>query len=121
MSEAEAAAFDGGGLDLKTRLQVILNLMRIAAEEYAIGVKDGKVVNAHEYQDALGFVRVAERLLEGASQEERSSEAVAATREQLDALAVAWPSLIPPDRIETSPSLLYGAAARVEIASLSID
>jgi hypothetical protein len=34
---------------------------------------------------------------------------------------VAWPSLQPPDQIETDPSLLYGAAARVEIASLSVD
>jgi hypothetical protein len=121
IGDAEAVAFDDGGLDLKTRLAVILKLMRTSAEEYAIGVRDGKVVNAHEYQDALGFVRVADRLLQGVSEEERGSEAVAATREQLDALAVAWPSLIPPDRIETSPSLLYGAAARVEIASLSVD
>ena len=122
IEQAEATAFGSGGPDLKTRLETILNLVRTAAEEYEVAVKDGQVVNAHEYQDALGFVRVAERLLEGVSDEERrqAAEAIAATQEQLDAIAVAWPSLVPPEQIETDPSLVHGATARIEIASLSV-
>jgi hypothetical protein len=120
--QAEATAFGPGGPEIKTRLETIVNLVRTAAEEYEVAVKDGEVVNAHEYQDALGFVRVAERLLEGVSDDERrqAADAIAATQEQLDAIAVAWPSLVPPGQLETDPSLLHGAAARIEIASLSV-
>ena len=120
IEQAEATAFGSGGPDLKTRLETILNLVRTAAEEYAVAVKDGQVVNAHEY--ALGFVRVSERLLAGVSDEERrqAADAITVTQEQLDAIAVAWPSLVPPEQIETDPSLLHGAAARSEIASLSL-
>jgi hypothetical protein len=50
----------------------------------------------------------------------QAAEAVAKTREQLDSLAVAWPSVVPPEHVDTDASLLYGAAARIEIASLSV-
>jgi hypothetical protein len=50
----------------------------------------------------------------------QAADAIAATQEQLDAIAVAWPSLVPPGQLETDPSLLHGAAARIEIASLSV-
>jgi hypothetical protein len=50
----------------------------------------------------------------------QAADAIAATQEQLDAIAVAWPSLVPPEQLETDPSLLHGAAARIEIASLSV-
>jgi hypothetical protein len=122
IAEAEASAFPGGPADLNSRLRVILNLVRTAADEYAVGVEDGRVVNAHEYQDALGFVRVARGLLDQVGEQDRARapEAIARTQQQLDAIAVAWPSLVPPERIDTAASLLYGAAARIEIAALAV-
>ena len=38
---------------------IIKFLMETVNEEYAIGVKDGKIVEAGEYQDAYGFSSVA--------------------------------------------------------------
>jgi hypothetical protein len=45
-------------------LQRVVNLTRTAAVEYAIGVVGGKLVNAHEYQDAYGFTRIAAQVAE---------------------------------------------------------
>src|SRR5690606_13164700 len=62
------------------------------------------------------FVRVAERLLEGASKERRQAvDAIAATQEQLDVIGVAWPSLVPrrsrPTR-RSSTGRLLGSRSR---------
>lgn len=48
-------------IDISTVLvvKVINHLIREAAREYAIGIVDGKLANAHEYQDAYGFTQVA--------------------------------------------------------------
>jgi hypothetical protein len=50
----------------------------------------------------------------------QAADAIAATQEQLDAIAVGWPSLVPPEQLETDRSLLHGAPVRIEIASLSV-
>jgi hypothetical protein len=108
--------------NLKARLKVVLALTRIAADEYAQGVKDGAVVNRKEYEDAWGFVAVAKSLLEGLSKAERKETGSAYDKieAELRALAPAWPSVVPPARVETDASLLYAAAARIELAILSI-
>ena len=38
---------------------------------------------------------------------------------QFDVIRPAWPSVMPPEQVETEASLLFGAAARMEIAALS--
>jgi hypothetical protein len=38
----------------------------------------------------------------------------------LNKLDAAWPSLVPPDKVTTDASVLYGAAARIEIAALAV-
>ena len=100
---------------------VIHHLVKTAAEEYSIAVKDGAVVNAHEYQDALGFVRVARRWTDRLEDAGADAEAVGRIRHQLDEVKPAWPSLIPPKTVEVDPSLLHGAAARIEIAALGLN
>ena len=35
-------------------------------------------------------------------------------------LSKAWPNIVPPDSIETDATLLYGAAARIELAYRSV-
>jgi hypothetical protein len=108
--------------NLKARLKVLLALTRVAADEYAQGVKDGAIVNRKEYEDAWGFVAVAKSLLEGLSKAERKEAGAAYDKieAELKALAPAWPSVVPPARVETDASLLYAAAARIELAILSI-
>ncbi len=103
----------------KTLLGAVHALVKTAADEYAQGVKDGKVVNGHEYQDAWGFTTSANVLLATLSEEQRTAAggSVADIQAQIDALlASAWPSVVPPELIATDASLLYGAAARIELA-----
>lgn len=108
--------------DVKEKLRVVLALTRVAADEYARGVKEGVVVNPKEYEDAWGFVAVAKTLLQNLSKSERkkAGDAYGKIEAELAALSPAWPSVAPPARVDTDPSLLYAAAARVELAILRI-
>jgi hypothetical protein len=100
---------------------VILNLVRTAAAEYDIAVGEGGVLeNEHEYQDALGFVRVAVQLLEPLDTLTDNKASVAAIRAQLDLIMPIWSGLKAPARLDTPPSVIYGAAGRIEIATLSL-
>lgn len=106
-------------------MQVVVNLMRAAAAEYAIAVVDGRLENAHEYQDALGFTRVARSLVEelaGASAAAQPAlQAVIKTaRNQLGAVQPLWVGVMPPDVVDGQASTLYGAAARVELAASAL-
>lgn len=93
---------------LGTRLRVVHQLVKIAADEYAEGVKDGAVVNGHEYQDAWGFVQIAKQIVTtlSASERARAPEAVETVKAQLAALDGAWPSVVPPERVSTDASVL---------------
>ena len=107
---------------VRQRLVAVANMVRTAADEYAIGVVDGEIDNAHEYQDAWGFVQIAQARLDAlspASEAERKIGAEAA--EALEGIDRLWPGLAPEDPIEGQASTLYGAAARIELAALSLD
>lgn len=100
---------------------VILDLVRTSAAEYDIAVgENGVLENEHEYQDALGFVRIARDLLGRLEGMTDNATAVAALREQLDLITPIWPSLMAPQRLETDPSVIYGAAARIEFANAGL-
>lgn len=118
-----ADAEDLHAADLKTVLLSIERMVRISAEEYAIGVKSGKIVNAHEYQDALGFVEAAKNRLELLSdpQRQESPDAVAEVAEQLELVGKLWPALVPEGTLEGDASELYGAAARIQLAAWELD
>ena len=103
-------------------VQVIINLLREAAEEYGVAFVDGQLVNAHEYQDAYGFTQVAlawaNRINDGGDDRiRRVAERIA---NHIDDLQVMWPTLMPPDRLERRAAQILGAAARVEIAALEL-
>ncbi|MEX0738665.1 MAG: hypothetical protein WD071_04935 [Pseudohongiella sp.] len=96
---------------------VIVDLVSTAAAEYDIAVGDDLgLENAHEYQDALGFIRVAYDLLARVETLSSDTDTVAAIRQQLDLVHPAWTGLQPPQRLHTEPSVIYGAASRVELA-----
>jgi hypothetical protein len=104
------------------RLRGIVGMVRTAAEEYGVGVKDGAVVNAHEYQDAWGFLQAARDEAEKIA-ESGDEQAAAAAREiiaQLDTTAPLFAGIVPPERIDADASVLWGAAARMEIAALPV-
>ncbi|WP_045855533.1 hypothetical protein [Teredinibacter purpureus] len=98
------------------QLKRVVELLRVAGEEYAIAVVDGQLSNAHEYQDALGFTTIAKQLIaSGRTQEGDAGEASAKAARIIDELAAMWPSLIPPLTLDTDAGALYGAAAKIEL------
>jgi len=103
--------------------QVIVMLVREAAREYAIGIVDGKLANAHEYQDAYGFTQIALALAQraGAQATEPDKAVFDGIARQLSALEDMWPSLIPPPELEQKAARLYGAAGEIEIQALDIE
>lgn len=115
---AEAAVTEP---DAATLVAVIVDLVRTAAAEYDIAVGEGGVLeNEHEYQDALGFVRTANEWVPKLASLTDNAAAVMAIQAQLDMLLPIWPGLKAPARLETAPSVIYGAAARIETAGLSL-
>ena len=101
--------------------EVIVALLRTAAEEYAIGVIDNNINNLHEYQDALGFTQVAAQWARSPAFLDSSAAATAASIQviisELDAM---WPGLNPQNAVPQQAAKLYGAAARVEIQILGL-
>ncbi len=125
-AELEAGIADAENLQnvsLKIALGSIERMVRTAAEEYAIGVRSGEIVNAHEYQDAYGFVEAAKSRLARLtnSQRQESNEAVAEVEAQLNSLSSLWPALVPDGNVEGEASTLYGAAARIQLAGWELE
>jgi len=110
-------------VDLKTALGSIEKMVRTAAEEYAVGVKDGKIVNAQEYQDAFGFVTAAQQRLESLTERQtaQGTKAVQEVAQQLSSLRSLWPALVPEGTINGDAGKLYGAAARIQLATWELD
>lgn len=117
LREIAAAGVSSGGA-LRDKLLAAARTLTIAGDEYSIGVKDGEVVNLHEYQDAYGFIATATADLEamtGGSDAEK--QAIAAALEQARKAAEAAPSVVPSTDGLKPASVIYGAAARIEIAA----
>lgn len=85
-------------------------LMETTLEEYRIGVVDGEIVNAGEYQDAFGFARVASDYaadLEGADGE--------AVRTELERLQAMWPEAPVPGSDPAPVNEIAAQVARVQL------
>jgi hypothetical protein len=102
--------------DLATHLMAIATLARTAGKEFAIGVADdGRVVNAHEYQDAFGFLTAAKEML--ANEEphnEQEAQALATAERQLD-IGLGEFDTLTASQVDGKASVIHGAAARIEI------
>jgi hypothetical protein len=102
----------------KTQLQVAARLLENAASDYRESLKNGRIADAKEYQDAYGFTKIALRLVEHtkpANDSERAALGVArGVLKETDGL---WPSL-PGDGIAGGdPAVLQAAASRLELAA----
>ncbi len=120
--QAAIAAARGGEPSSAESAKIVVSLLRHAADDYEAGVKDGKVVEAHEYQDAWGFVQAAKGLLAAMPQGERAEHAgpVGEIEAELTKLGAAFPDLTGRTAISADPTLLPAAAARIELAALDI-
>ena len=97
-------------------VDVIVELLREAAFEYGVGIVNGKLSNAHEYQDAYGFTQVAMSWAKRAGPHEVLDQIV----ERIEALSDMWPDVVPPEELDQQAARLYGAAAEVEILGLAL-
>jgi hypothetical protein len=100
--------------------EVIHALVRAAANEYEEAVSDGRIVEPHEYQDALGFVRVAETWLKKLETAGADQSVVGDIRKQIALIRPAWTGVVPPQTVSVDPSQIHEAAARIEIATLAL-
>lgn len=118
IGEAEGAVQD---LSARTLGEVIVDLVRTAAAEYDIAVDDaGMLVEPHEYQDSLGFVHTAREKFAVLESMSDNQAALMAIQVQLELLLPIWPSLQAPEKLATEPSVIYGAASRIEIATTQL-
>jgi hypothetical protein len=102
--------------------ETVKQMVRTAAEEYAIGVKEGKIDNVHEYQDAWGFVQTAQQLIASLPQAEQDShrDALGNITAELNALDPLWPDIAGKAPVTGSADTLFAAAAKIELAALSM-
>jgi hypothetical protein len=119
-----AATQENGAPEAPRELALtIVHLVRNAGGDYANGVADGKVTDAHEYQDAWGYVQAAKRLLGGAPDfmREEYGKEFKKISAYLDGLDSAWPDLTGEKPAGTESSVIAGTAARIELVSLRMD
>jgi hypothetical protein len=121
MSAADAAASKIAGAD-KARLGAITQLLRSAAQEYGEAYGEGGIENEAEYHHSWGFVQVARRMAEDLKSSGNAVVSEAATKalEQIALIEPAWPAMKAPEARPVDPTVLFGAAARIEIASLKV-
>jgi hypothetical protein len=100
----------------------VVIMVRTAAEEYAIGVKDGKIDNIHEYQDAFGFIETAKLFVANLSTAERDEHKkdVESIEAELQALASHWPDIIGKAPVSTDAKAIFAAAAKIELLALAL-
>lgn len=101
----------------KEKLKLVAALLQVAGEEYAIAVVNGKMENAHEYQDALGFTTIARSII---SQLDANTDSHQHAATLVDSIKPLWPTLIPPSTLDTDAGEIYGVAAKVELLALSL-
>ncbi|MGI3209798.1 hypothetical protein ACROSR_01640 [Roseovarius tibetensis] len=97
----------------------LIALTRVAGDEYKVAVAGGKVSNLHEYQDSWGFLRTIEHeAREMADSDDTDVAKVgAAILEQIEATGAAFGDLQGEGSFDMEPGILYGAAARMELAA----
>ena len=100
----------------------VAEIVRTAADEFGIGVQqDGAVTNAHEYQDAYGFLSASRDILSAIETTDINEiEAIALAHEQIELSLSSFDALTAPNT-EGRASTLYGAAARIEIAARGLN
>ncbi len=105
----------------REELDAVTLLVRTAADEYGIGVVDGTLANMHEYQDAWGFLQVARDRLAVLAGSTDAATAAAATEAlaALDATGANFPDLTGSGPLGHA-DVIHGAAARVELAALTL-
>lgn len=100
------------------QLLAISEIVKTAGDEFDIAVEDdGSISNAHEYQDAYGFLIASRDILSGLKTDDmNATDAISLSYEQIELSLASFVGLTE-GSTEGLASTLYGAAARIEIAA----
>lgn len=111
------------GISVKDQVLGLAELVRVAGAEYAVAVEGGTVTNLHEYQDSWGFLRVVEAELRGIAEsgDEGARHVAEEALEYLEQTDAAFGDIQGKGEMTLDPSLLYGAAAQIELEALELD
>ena len=109
-------------LPMPLRVTALSVLTRIAADEYSVAVAGESLSNLYAYQTSWGVLRAVET--QAAMMSESEDEAVAqAAAKILNYLATTDPAfgdIKGEGALDMRPSLIYGAAARIELAAIGV-
>jgi hypothetical protein len=105
--------------DAATMLKTVVSLLREAGEEFEIGVKQGKIVNLHEYQDAYGFTMIARDMTEAAKAQAKPEQAAVfdTVLGEIDKLKGEWPDIRGEKPVTAEAKTILVAASKAELAS----
>lgn len=103
-------------------LQVIDGLLATAQEEYEAAIANGKIAEAIEYQDSMGFVLHAEDLYSQVASQinQANPEAGKAIQTNLTELKAAWPSVIPPQTPVMTPEQVSEKIEAIETNAVKV-
>ena len=90
----------------------VMALLKQASAEYAIGVKDGKIVNLQEYQDASGFIWVADQMIAAL---DKTLPGMAEITAELAKLKAVWSPSARMDSMVTPEADILGGISRIEL------
>ena len=101
--------------NLNEKIILVISLLKIAADEYSVGIIDGVVENKYEYQDALGFTMMAKDIMVNFNTEDNSKKTrVMKIVKVIDSLSVLWPKLVPTENIDGSYKVILDAVKEIE-------
>ena len=101
--------------NLNEKIILVISLLKIAADEYSVGIIDGAVENKYEYQDALGFTMMAKDIMVNFNTEDNSKKTRAMKIVKvIDSLSVLWPKLVPTENIDGSYKIILDAVKEIE-------
>jgi hypothetical protein len=117
-----ASRGEGEAVSAHAMTGAVLILLRNAVTDYGTGVVAGKVEVPKEYQDAWGFVQAAKAIMADINAQERGEhpEPLAEIDSVLAKLDGLWPDLTGEKPPTADPHILAVAAAKVELAGLTI-
>jgi len=101
------------------RIEVVLELLKSATEEYQGAIVNGRIAKPVEYQDARGFVWQADRMVESMAPalERKDADALKQVRAALAELKQTWPAAMPPKTPVKDYGAVLGDVSRIELAA----
>jgi hypothetical protein len=89
------------------------------ADEYAEAFEGETIGNPVEYQDSLGFARVANAMVEVLTPAltAKDAEATHQLREQMNTLLTTWPAVTPKKTAVRTAAEVSGLVSRIEFAT----